>query len=384
VSTPAVRHPGEYRWETRLLAVTTLLLTAIGIASCYASGTYLAAWYHEASQQAVAALIGGVVFLVVARLDYQIWRRAALPLFLLTLAGLVALAMVGIIWRGRHATGALDGMFPYLNGAHRWIKVGMQVQVSELARFTMAAWVAAFAASLGTKVRNFRDGFAPLMAIIGGVAVLVYLEPSMSMAIVLTVIGLAVIFTAGARVPHLIAVAALASAAVFLVLKFDAVRSKRERSFRTASIQCTVEQTCESLIGFGNGGVIGVGYGRGTQKLGPLPEAYSDFLLSVIGEEWGFLGVAFVALCYVIFCWMGFRIARTAKDPFGTFLAAGLTVAVGVTAFMHAAVVTWLMPPTGLTLPFMSVGRVSLILYLFSAGVLVSIGQRRGRPARAS
>ena len=166
--------------------------------------------------------------------------------------------------------------------------------------------------------------------------------------------------------------------------KFDSVRKKRNDTFKGSVIECVpTAQACEGVIGFGSGGIKGVGFGRGTQKLGHTPELFSDYLLSVVGEEWGFVGICFVALCFAIFCWLGFRIATTAPDPFGTYLAAGLTVAIGVTAFMHAAVVTWLMPATGVTLPFMSAGRISLLLNILSAGVLVSIGRQRGRPARS-
>jgi cell division protein FtsW len=379
----AVRHPGEFRWETRLLAVATLFLTALGIASVYASGTYLAKWHHEATQQALAALAGGVVFLVAARTDYHLWRKVALPLLLLTVAGLVLIAMVAVRWQTRKAPGAIDSLFPYVNGAHRWIQLGIRIQVAEIARFTLVAWLAAHAAELGTKVRRFNEGFLPLVGTMAAVVMLVAVEPSVSMAAAIGGVGLTVIFTAGARVPHVALVSLIALAGVLLVLKYDKVRSGRAENFRSSSIACTTgDQACESLIGFGSGGVIGVGFGRGTQKLGHLPEAYSDFLLSVIGEEWGLAGITFVALCFTVFCWMGLRIARTARDPFGTYLASGLTVGIGVTAIMHAAVVTWLIPTTGLTLPFMSIGRVSLLLCLLSAGVIMSIGQQRGRPAR--
>lgn len=385
MSARTVRHPGEFRWETRLLAVVTLMLTAMGIASCYASSAYLPKWFHEATQQGIAALIGGGVFLVAAKTDYRLWRKIALPLFLATVAGLVVIAMVAVIWRGRHAPGAVDAIVPYVNGSHRWIKVGAQVQVSEIARFTLAAWLAAHAAALGSKVRDFNEGFLPLIGVIAITCGLIAVEPSVTMAATLGVIGVTVIFTAGARVSHLALAVLVAAAMVALILKLDPVRSKRNATFNQPALTCAVDtQECQGLVGFGSGGVRGVGFGNGTQKLGHTPEAYSDYLLSVIGEEWGFLGIVFVALCFTVFCWMGFRIARTAPDPFGTYLAAGLTVAVGVTAFMHAAVVTWMMPSTGLTLPFMSVGRVSLLLYLLSAGVIVSIGRQRGRPARAS
>ena len=383
MSAQTVRHPGEFRWETRLLAVVTLMLTVMGIASCYASGAYLPKWFHEATQQGVAALVGGVLFLAAARTDYRLWRKAALPAFLLTIAGLVMIGVVGVLWKGRPAGGAIGALFPFRNGAHRWIRIGAQVQLSEIARFTMAVWLAAHAAALGVKVRDFNEGFVPLIGVVAIVCGLVAIEPSVTMAATLAVIGVTVIFTAGARVPHLALAVFVAAAMVVLVLRFDTVRSRRNATFREPALSCDVAtQECQGLIGFGRGGITGVGFSKGTQKLGHTPEAYSDYLLSVIGEEWGFLGTAFVAVCFGVFCWMGFRIARTAPDAFGTNLAAGLTVAVGVTAFMHAAVVTWLMPSTGLTLPFMSVGRVSLLLYLLSAGVIVSIGRQRGRPAR--
>lgn len=385
MSQPAVRHPGEFRWETRLLAVATLALTVIGIASCYASSTYLPDAYRQATQQGVAALIGGVVFLLVAQVDYQWWRKLALPAFLVTLAALVVLAMVALRWPGRPAPGAIQTLFPFVKGAHRWVQLGVRVQPSEVARVTLVAWLAAYAAQLGKKVRDLRGGFLPMIGVLALTVLLVRVEPSVSMAIALAIVGGAVLLTAGARVPHLVVVAIVGVAAVLVILKVDPLRHRREEVFQTPSLQCgTGDQSCQSLIGIGNGGVFGVGYERGTQKLGHIPEVYSDFLLSVVGEEWGFVGVSFVGLCFFVFCWMGFRIARTASDPFGTYLASGLTVSVGIVACMHAAVVLRLMPTTGLTLPFMSVGRVSLILYLFSAGVLVSIGRRRGRPARVT
>lgn len=383
MSAQAIRHPGEFRWETRLLAVLTLMLTAMGIASCYASGAYVEKWFREASQQGVAALVGGAVFLLAAKLDYRIWRKVALPAFIATLAGLVVIGIVAVIWRKQDAPGPLKDLFPYINGAHRWVRVGLQVQVSEIARFTLTVWLAAYCASLGNKVRDFNEGYLPLIGVIAIVCGLVALEPSVSMAGTLGIIGLTVVFTAGAKLPHVVTTVALALLAMFLVLKFDAVRKQRTETFKGSTIECDVgKQECEALIGYGSGGINGVGFGNGTQKLGHTAEAYSDYLLSVIGEEWGFLGIVFIVACFTLFCWMGFRISRTAPDPFGTYLAAGLTMSVGVTAFLHAAVVTAMMPSTGLTLPFMSVGRISLLFYLLSAGVIVSIGRQRGRPAR--
>ena len=128
---------------------------------------------------------------------------------------------------------------------------------------------------------------------------------------------------------------------------------------------------------------MGVGFGEGQQKLGYLPYAYSDFLFSTIGEEWGFLGVLAVVSLFALFCWLGFRIAKTAADPFGQYLAVGLTATIGLTAFMHMAVSLGMMPTTGLTLPFMSYGRSSQVISLLGTGILINIGRLRGSPRAA-
>jgi len=386
VKGPSVRHPGELRWETNLLAVVTLTLTGFGVMNCYATGTYIADWEVQASQQLSGALIGGIAFLLCAYTDYGIWRRLAKPMFYATLAGLAVLAVVAVIWHRKKAPGFLNTLFPLRLGAHRWIYLGVQIQVSEIARFTLAAYVAMRCADLGPRLRRFGDGFVPVMGVVLLTVGLVGLEPSVSMAIVLGAIGALVIFTAGAKLPHFLPVAVLGALVLVAILTLDPVRANRMDTVSTAALECDPEkdQACQSLIGLGNGGLSGTGFGEGTQKLGHLPLAYSDFIFSVIGEEWGFIGSLFVVLLFSLFCWLGFRIARTARDTFGTYLATGLTAAVGVTALFHAAVVLRMGPTTGLTLPFMSAGRASLILYLLSAGVVVNIGRRRGRPARTA
>ncbi len=384
VTAPSVRHPGEFRWETRLLAVVTLVLTVFGVANCYAAATYLEAWFNEATDQVSGALIGGVVFLAAAYSDYQIWRRFARPLFLATVVGLVVLAVVALAFGSEQSPAAVGAVVPFLNGARRWFKIGpVTIQVSEIARFTLTAFVAARAVELGGKVRSFQGGFLQLVAPIALVVGLVAVEPNLSMAIVLGVAGGMVVFTAGAHLGHVLLLALMGFAGVGAMITFSGFRSDRLDRYRDTAAMCDpTRQECASLIGYGNGGLVGLGFGEGTQKLGHLPYGYSDFILSTIAEEWGLIGVFFMTLCFGLFCWMGFRIAKTARDPFGMFLASGLTAMVGLAAFLHAAVVTQLIPATGLTLPFVSAGRVSLIMYLFSAGVIVSVGRRRGRPAR--
>lgn len=383
VSTPTVRHPGEFRWETRLLAVVTLTLTVFGIVNCYSTGAYIGKWFNEATQQVTGAIFGGVVFLVAARSDYQIWRKLARPMFYGTLALLSVIALVALVWHDRKAPAAVSAIVPLLNGARRWLKIGpVTLQVSEVARFTLIAFLAMRAMEVGKRVRDLQHGYLPLLWPIGVTTLLVYVQPNLSMAILLGAAGAMVLFTAGARIPHLL-LTGLAAGMVVAAVAFGGFRSNRVDSFNEPTLECNPQdQICAGLIGVGTGGLKGVGFGEGTQKLGYLSYAYSDMILSAVAEEFGFVGLAMTVLLFTLYCWMGFRIAKTARDPFGTYLAGGLTAVVGITAFFHAAVVLKMIPATGMTLPFISAGRVSIIMYLFSAGVVVSVGRNRGRPAR--
>jgi cell division protein FtsW len=383
VTAAGLRHPGEKRWETNALATVTLVLVAIGVAACYAAGSYLDTWYREAQQQLTGAVVGGVLFLLVSRIDYRRLRVVARPLMYATLAGLALIAVVALVWRGRDAPGMIGELVPHRNGSKRWLALpGMQVQVSEIARFALPLMLATLLVEMGPKtVRKFSEGFVPLIRPVALVVALVAVQTNLSMAILLGTIGMAVAFIGGTRIGHLLLVAALGAAAAGAFLVINPERGSRVDEYLVPSLECDIDsQVCNSLIGLGNGGLVGVGYGQGTQKLGRMSLGYSDFILSIIGEEVGFVGVVVLALLFVAFCWIGFRIAATAPDLFGTALAGGLTTMVAASALLHAAVVLKLGPTTGVTLPFISAGRVSLVIYLLSAGVLVAIGRKRGKP----
>jgi cell division protein FtsW len=379
VTNPAVRHPGELRWETRLLAVVTATLVAFGLASSYGASSLVATktgvvGASMALRQLTGALMGGILLLVLSRIDYRRLRPLAWPLLVASILMLLVPVLPG--------TGAIA---PMVNGARRWIQYGpIRFQPSEVARLVVVIWCAALAAKKGEQLRQFKKGVLPFLVVLGLIFLLVLLEPNLSMATLIVLLGMLVLFTAGAKIGHFIVLAALG-----LMLVFSQIRDAQYRLARFTTFLNPGDATSEagfqihqSLVGIGSGGVLGVGFGQGQQKLGYLPYAYSDFLFSTIGEEWGFLGICLVVVLYSLFCWLGFRIARTAEDPFGQYLATGLTMAVGLTAFMHMAVTLGLMPTTGLTLPFMSFGRSSLVVSLVGAGILISVGRMRGKPAR--
>jgi cell division protein FtsW len=368
------------RWETRLLGTVTALLLGFGIAATNGAASLVTAQGQSvgldfAMRQLSGALLGGVLLLLASRQDYYRWRTLAWPLLLVTLL----LLLIPVL-------PFTTGIAPTVNGARRWIEIGpVGFQPSELARVAVVVWCAMLAAKKGKQIREFKKGMLPFIVVLGLVSVLILLQPNLSMATLVALLGGLVLFASGAKIGHFIL---LSGAAVILV--FHQIRDAQYRLARLVTFLNPGDETTEagfqihqSLVGIGSGGIFGTGFGQGQQKLGYLPYAYSDFLFSTIGEEWGFLGVLAVVSLFALFCWLGFRIARTAADAFGQYLAVGLTGAIGLTAFMHMAVSLGLMPTTGLTLPFMSYGRSSQVISLLATGILINIGRSRGRPRAA-
>ena len=375
-----VRHPGEYRWETRLLAAVTATLLAFGVAATYGAASLATVRGQSAgvdfvARQLIGALGGGILLIIASRQDYYRWRQIAWPLLLVTIGFL----LIPVLPFTRF-------LAPSINGARRWVDLGpVNFQPSELARLAVVIWCAMLASKKGARVREFRKGVAPFIVVLGLVSLLILLQPNLSMATLVVMLGGLVLFTSGARIGHFLLLGALLVLAVFHQIRDAQYRLARLLTFLNPGDATTEAgfQIHQSLVGLGSGGIFGTGFGQGQQKLGYLPYAYSDFLFSTIGEEWGFVGVFAVVFLFGLFCWLGFRIARTAADPFGQYLAVGLTAAIGLTAFMHMAVSLGLMPTTGLTLPFMSYGRSSQVISLLATGILISIGRLRGRPRTA-
>jgi cell division protein FtsW len=375
VSLRAVRHPGEMRWETRLLAMVTAGLVVFGIAATYGAASLVTLQGQNAGlgfalRQLSGAAIGGCLMLVASRVDYYRWRQLAWPLLLVTVGFLLIPLLPFTL-----------AIAPPVNGARRWVDIGpINFQPSELARLVVVVWCAMLASKKGEQVREFKKGVLPFILILALVSLLILLEPNLSMATLVALLGGLVLFTSGAKIGHFVLLAGIG-----MILVFHQIRDAQYRLARLVTFMNPGDATTDagfqmhqSLMGIGSGQLLGVGFGEGQQKLGYLPYAYSDFLFSTIGEEWGYFGVVVVVSLFSLFCWLGFRIARTATDPFGQYLAVGLTATIGLTAFMHMAVSLGLMPTTGLTLPFMSYGRSSQVISLLGTGMLINIGRLRG------
>lgn len=366
----------DLRWETRLLLTITAIMVAFGIANTYSASSFVAAGETGASfavRQFTGAVVGGLLLSIVARIDYHVWQRWAWPLLSVTVF-LLVVPLLPFTY----------DIAPVRNGARRWVDIGpINFQPSEVAKITVVFWCAMLAAKKGDMIRQFGKGVVPFLVVLGLVSLLILLEPNLSMATLVALLGGIVLFTAGAKLGHFML---LAIAGLLLVVQQIGVadyRIARALTFlnRGDAPAEAAYQINQSLMGIGAGGLFGVGFGQGHQKLGYLPFAYSDFLFAAIGEEWGFLGLLVVVGLFATFLWLGFRIARTAKDRFGTYMAAGLTAGIGITAVLHMGVTLAVLPTTGLPLPFMSYGRTSLVIALVATGILVNVGRQRG-PAR--
>jgi cell division protein FtsW len=353
------------------------VLLAFGVAATYGAASLVVVKGQNvglgfAARQLSGAVVGGLLLLWASRQDYYRWRSWAWPLLLLTI-GFLLIPLLPFT----------RGIAPSFNGARRWVDIGpLNFQPSELARLVVVIWCAMLASKKGPRVREFKKGVVPFILVLGLVSLLILLEPNLSMATLVALLGGLVLFTSGAKIGHFILLGG-----VTVILVFHQIRDAQYRLARVLTFlnpgDATTEggfQIHQSLIGLGSGGLFGTGFGMGQQKLGYLPYAYSDFLFSTIGEEWGFVGVLVVVFLFALFCWLGFRIAKTAADPFGQYLAVGLTATIGLTAFMHMAVSLGLMPTTGLTLPFMSYGRSSQVISLVGTGILINVGRLRGKP----
>jgi len=376
---PALPDTGMGRgWEPTVLMGATLLLLSFGLVNLYSASAFLAQRQSLPDtfyvlRQATGAAAGLGILVVFARIPYTWWRMASWPL----LFGVWALLLLTVLpWTTEIA--------PEINGARRWLRLGVTVQPSEFAKLAVLIWTAHLAVKKRDSFRSLSRGLVPFLLIWTVVLIPILMQPDLSTAFVVGTLGALVIFVAGARIAHFAFLGILL--APFVLAQFGTgFRKDRLMAFQDASghLSTSGYQVHQSLIALGSGGVAGVGFGEGRQKFGFLPEPHNDFIFSMIGEEWGFLGVVFLLGLYLTLVLVGFRIAQRAPDLFGQFLAVGLASFIALHAVLHMAVGLGLVPPTGLPLPLVSYGRSNLIVSLMAVGVLMSVG--RGDPrARGS
>ena len=363
-------------WEASTLVLLTLLALSAGLISVYSASSVKATsqglpHYYYVVRQLTGGAIGLLLLVLAANTDYRRFRLFAWPLLVVTMVALAILVLPGT-----------ETIAPQINGARRWLVLGpLVIQPSEFAKVTLIAWTAAMAVKKQEKLHSLTRGLGPFLAVWLVVGGLIAMEPSLSAALLTLLLAGLVVFAAGARIGHFIALGLvglplLISQVSGLAYRLDRVRAYRDVNIDVSGLSYQINQ---ALIALGSGGIIGRGFGHGQQKFGFLPEPHNDFILAMIGEEWGFIGIVMIIVLFALIALIGYRIARHAPDLFGFLLAIGLTNLIVVPAFLHMAVNLSIVPTTGVTLPFFSYGRSSLLVSLAAVGVLVNVARQAGR-----
>lgn len=363
-------------WEGPTLLALTLIALSAGLVSVWGASAVKAEAqglpnYYYVVRQLLGGAAGLVALVIAANVDYRRYRLLAWPLVIATLAALLIVILPGT-----------ESIAPTVNGAKRWLKLGpIVIQPSEFAKLTLIAWTAALAVKKQDRLNSLSKGLVPFLTVWVLTAGLVMLEPSMSAALLILMLAGLVVFAAGARIGHFVALAAaglpiMISQVGGLAYRMDRINAFRDMTQDVAGISYQINQ---ALIAVGSGGLLGRGFGHGQQKFGFLPEPHNDFILAMIGEEWGFAGIVLLVLLFAAIALIGYRIARQAPDLFGFLLAIGLTNLIALQAFLHMGVNLALLPTTGVVLPFFSYGRSSLLVCLIAVGVLLNIARHAGR-----
>ena len=362
--------------ESYLLFIVTIALVALGILMVYSASAVMAQQeYNDQNfflkRHLISALIGFAAMLAAMRMDYHVWYAARWALLLLTFGLLLVVLLPGA---GRE-----------VGGARRWIDVGFfTIQPSEIAKFAMLVYLASLVKRKHAKMDSLKWVFLPAVVVVSATAGLVAAEHDLGSPAVIVAIFLMLLFIAGGRLPHIAAFASLCLVSFGTLIAIDAERRGRMLAFLDPWAHAKDDgfHLVQSFIGFGVGGIFGEGLGQGRQKLFYLPAAHTDFVFSVVGEELGLVGTCGIVALYILFLCLGLRVALRAKDSFGSFLAAGITLMIAFQALMNVAVVTGLIPTKGLTLPFVSYGGNSLIVSMLSAGVLINIATKQRSPGK--
>ena len=344
-------------------------LVSVGVVMVYSASAIVSAdRFRDAHvflrKQLVWALLGFGCLWGAMAVDYRRWRRAVLPLLAVSLALLV---LVLIPPFGQE-----------VNGTRRWFRWGpLSLQPAELAKFALVLYLAAFLEKRREEVQNFWRGLLPPLLLAGTMAGLVVVQPDLGNSLTVVALAFGLLFLAGARPRAMALVAASAGPLIAAAILMAPYRLRRFMAFLDpwADPQGSGFQIIQSYLSLGSGGLWGQGLGESRQKLFYLPEAHTDFIFAIIGEEMGFLGAVVVVALFACLIWRGLRVGLRAPDPFGAYLAVGLTTLVAAQTVVNLGVVTGLLPTKGLPLPFISFGGSALLTAMLSMGVVLNISQ---------
>ena len=352
------------------ILIPVIALLGVGLVVDYSASSHLAAHrlgdgYFYLKRHALFCVLGLGLMISAKNIPFALYPKLAYPLLLLSFSLLILLFLPGFGYK--------------VSGACRWLRwAGFSFQPSELAKISLAIYMAYSMSKKGPNMETFSRGLLPHLGVAGAFMLLIVLQPDLGTAIIIGCWVLIVLFVGGVKLVHLFSVLMVfAPIVLWLVLRAD-YRLKRWWAFINPweDPEGIGFQIIHSFLAFGSGGIFGAGLGNSKQKLFYLPEPHTDFVLSISAEELGFVGVSCIVVLFGILIMRGIKVALNARDLYSSYLALGLTCLIGLQVLVNMGVVMGLLPTKGLTLPLISYGGSSLVLNLFAIGILLNISSR--------
>ncbi|MGO4530860.1 putative lipid II flippase FtsW [Paenibacillus sp. 2TAF8] len=381
------------------LLILTLLLVGFGLVMVFSSSSSIAiaseSFNNDAlyftKKQLMWAIIGLFGMFFAMNIRFNKYKKLYAPFFLFTTALLLIVLVSGAV----------------LNGARSWIRLfGFSLQPAEFAKIAIILYLSALITKKGERFRDFKTGYFPVLFIVGFIAGLIMLQPDFGTCFILVSTCGLVIYAGGANMKHILGsillvvlggALAFGASALFSSMSPDTpsvdstTTATAKQNYKIGRIQAFLDPLSDptdgslnlyrSLVAIGDGGITGSGIGQGTMKLHYLPNAYNDFIFSVIGEELGFIGSALFLLVYLYFIWRGIIVSLRCPDPFGTLVGIGIMGLIAIQAFINIGGVTQTIPVTGVTLPFISYGGTSLFVMMVAMGIVLSISRTNNMEA---
>lgn len=356
------------------LLIAVVLLCAFGIVMLFSASYYYAELtqgdgLHYVKSQSVYLIFGLVMMIIVSHIPYTVFSKKwiGMGLYILLIGLLIAVKLFGVT----------------LQGAKRWLSLGfITIQPSELSKLILTICISSYATVHAKQMYKFSKGLFPLLVIVGIPAILIFMQPNLSMLLILLINFFIMAYISGCDRKWLIGIAifGLGLVVAYLLIAGNYQSDRFMMVFKSWDELQQMSgnesfQIIQSLYAFANGGLFGQGFDASRQKLLFLPYRESDYILPIISEELGYVTVFLLLATYFFVIWRGLKIARNCRERFGTLVAIGITSAIGIQVFINAAVVSNMLPATGQTLPFISAGGTSLVSYLISIGILMNISR---------
>lgn len=374
------------------LLMLTLLLVGFGIVMVFSSSSSIAQVNQDfgndpmyfTKRQIAFGVAGMLGMLITMNIPYEKFKKLFVPVFILAIILLMIVPFAESI-----------------NGASSWLKIGsFGIQPTELAKITTIMYLSALISKKGERFRDLRTGYIPVMVIVGFVAGLIMLQPDLGSCFILVATAGLLIFAGGANLKHILGSIGLLILGASIVMGASALWDKinpsetvtAKSNYKLNRIQAFIDpwedpqhagyNLIQSMTAIGHGGLTGTGFGQGIQKLHYLPNAYNDFIFSVIGEEFGFIGSILFLLLYIYFIWRGILVSLRSHTVYGTLMGVGIMGLIAIQAFINIGGVTRTIPITGVTLPFISYGGSSLLVMMVSMGIVLSISRDSSIPVK--